>query len=94
MNAHEPSIKLPEDVRRKIHDEQESLLWGWDHRLCHWMRSSDALPMACVIERRLRARASAERAMTRQQRAELYELAARGWRRIIERLVEKKAKAA
>jgi len=105
MNENEPI--LPDHVRRRIDEHAESLLWGWDRRLWQWMRPKDALPLACLLHKRLNARAAIERAQARisaavrdgaaerhRLRAGLYESAARGWRRVIERLAACAAEAA
>jgi len=77
------------EPRHDVPDNETTLLWGWDNRLCRYMRRSDLVPMARAIRTRLLGRASID-----PQLADLYESAASGWKLIADRLAERHREAA
>jgi len=83
------------DHQNVIFSEQEkALLWGWDRRLWHYMRSGERVPLALALCKRLLGRAVDELAGDHPERARLHESAAHGFKLLLDRLTGKQSKAA
>jgi len=107
MSVRESFIDLPGDIAWPIDHKEEVLLWGWDRQLWPHLAKADPLALTKILRKRLRARAFAHRALTsscagsdpvtardHQLQARLYETAANGWNRVVDRLTASGGRAA
>ncbi len=107
MSDREAFIDLPGGIAWPIDHKEDVLLWGWDRQLWPHLAKADPLALTKILRKRLRARAFAHRALTsscaesdplsardHQLLARLYESAANGWNRVVDRLTAVGGRAA